>query len=83
MISVVSFNYSFQIQDLFCVAFNLTIRFRSSNFNIDIALSTQLDNCCLHHKETLKKSEIATLVITAFVQKGWPVDQTNKVNFLN
>ena len=48
---------------------------------IQNALFTQHDNCCLHHKETLKNSEIATRVITAFAQKGWSVDQPNKVNF--
>ena len=48
---------------------------------IQNALFTQHDNCCLHYKETLKKSEIATLVITAFTQKAWSVDQPNKVNF--
>ena len=38
-----------------------------------------MDNCCLHHKETLKKPEVASLIITAFVDNGMSVDQANKV----
>jgi len=37
-----------------------------------------LDNCCLHHKETLKKPEVASEVISAFMKKGISVDQANK-----
>ena len=40
---------------------------------------TQHDNCCLHHKETLKKPEIASLLVSEFVKKEWSVDQPNKV----
>jgi len=39
-----------------------------------------LDNCCLHHKETLKKPEVASEVITAFVKRNVSVDQANKVH---
>ena len=39
----------------------------------------QMDNCCLHYKETLRKPEVASLVIQAFVDKGASVDQANKV----
>jgi len=38
-----------------------------------------LDNCCLHHKETLKKPEVASEVISAFMKKNVSVDQANKV----
>ena len=39
----------------------------------------QFDNCCLHHKETLKNHDVASLVIAAFVEKDNSVDQPNKV----
>ena len=38
-----------------------------------------MDNCCLHHKETLKNHDVASLVISALVEKGWSIDQLNKV----
>ena len=34
---------------------------------------------CLHHKETLKNHDVASLVIKAFVEKDTSVDQPNKV----
>ena len=39
----------------------------------------QLDNCCLHHKETLKRPAVASEVIPAFLKKNISVDQPNKV----
>lgn len=38
-----------------------------------------MDNCCLHHKETLKNHDVASLVIAALVEKRQSVDQPNKV----
>lgn len=38
-----------------------------------------MDNCCLHHKETLRKPEVASLVIKAFVDEETSMDQANKV----
>lgn len=55
----------------------LAVCFQSSN--VFMSFTVQLDNCCLHHKETLKKPEVASEVISAFMKKNVSVDQANKV----
>ena len=51
----------------------------NSNWDKILLVDIQMDNCCLHHKETLRKPEVASLVIHGFVDKGTSVDQQNKV----
>ena len=64
---------AFYISLFFLMTSNIPTEARFSLLNI------QMDNCCLHHKETLKKPEVASLVITAFVDNGTSLDQANKV----